>query len=260
MTVCKSMSCEILLLDTGHFITVDKLLSYFISDGSASCIPSPAPFAERRIINMVVLFSIIGAFCGLFVVPILSRLFYSLINHLSENGKVVFVLVVIGICAIIGGKVGNEMFGTYLKLGSYSRNCGWYRCQNTASWKVRAYGRSSYYCDEHKEYAERKYNQARGISESGKKSSSKLSDHYDHDRADAITIAEKTVKSQLKSPSTAKFCSMSSYTVSCSGNTWTVSGYVDAQNSFGASIRNNFTVKFTFSSSSKYTIDSCVIK
>ena len=84
-------------------------------------------------------------------------------------------------------------------------------------------------------------------------------DGYGHDRYDAITIAEKIVKGELKAPSTAEFCSNSEYTVSCVGNTWTVKGYVDAQNSFGATLRSNFTVKFTFSSSNKYTVDSCSI-
>lgn len=84
-------------------------------------------------------------------------------------------------------------------------------------------------------------------------------DSFGHDKFDAFVIAEKTVKAQLKSPSTAKFCKTTEATISCSGNTWTVSGWVDAQNSFGATLRNNFTVKFTFSSSDKYTVSSCNI-
>lgn len=84
-------------------------------------------------------------------------------------------------------------------------------------------------------------------------------DSYGHDKFDAMVIAEKVVKDNLKSPSTAEFCKSSEYTVSCVGNTWTVKGYVDAQNSFGATLRNNFTVKFTFSSSNEYTVDSCSI-
>ena len=50
------------------------------------------------------------------------------------------------------------------------------------------------------------------------------------------------------------------YTITCSDDTWTIKGYVDAQNSFGATLRNNFTVKITFTSSTKYTIDLCSIK
>lgn len=84
-------------------------------------------------------------------------------------------------------------------------------------------------------------------------------DSYGHDKYDAMVIAEKVVRSALKAPSTADFCSSSEYTVSCMGNTWTVKGYVDAQNSFGATLRSDFTVKFTFSDSSHYTVDSCNI-
>ena len=76
---------------------------------------------------------------------------------------------------------------------------------------------------------------------------------------DAITVAESVVGDRLKSPSTAKFCSVSDYTVTLDGNTWTIKGYVDAQNSFGATLRNNFTVVITFASETKYTIDECNI-
>ena len=90
-------------------------------------------------------------------------------------------------------------------------------------------------------------------------SSGNSTDSYGHDKSDAIVIAKKTVKNNLKSPSTADFCSTSEATITCDGNTWTVKGWVDAQNSFGATLRSNFTVKFTFTSSDKYTIDSCII-
>lgn len=82
-------------------------------------------------------------------------------------------------------------------------------------------------------------------------------DFYGHDRFDAIVVANTIVKNNLKAPSSAKFCGNSDYTVSCTENTWTVKGYVDAQNSFGANLRNNFTVEFTFISTDKYTTDSC---
>ena len=85
-------------------------------------------------------------------------------------------------------------------------------------------------------------------------------DNYGHDQFDAISIAESVVKGNLKSPSTAEFCKSSQMTVTHSGNTWTVKGWVDAQNSFGATLRNDFTVKITFTSKDKYTVDSCTIK
>ena len=56
-------------------------------------------------------------------------------------------------------------------------------------------------------------------------------DTYGHDKFDAFVIAKNIVNSNLKSPSTAKFCSTSDATITRSGNTWTVRGWVDAQNS-----------------------------
>lgn len=84
-------------------------------------------------------------------------------------------------------------------------------------------------------------------------------DSYGHDWAVAMTVAEKAVKSELKSPSSAEFSSKNETTINVSGNTWTVSGWVEAQNSFGATIRNSYSVKFTFNSSDKYTIEYCNI-
>ena len=93
-----------------------------------------------------------------------------------------------------------------------------------------------------------------------KKKTDKLEDDYGHDRFDAITVAKKVIENQLKSPSTAEFCKSADFTVKCSGSTWTVSGYVDAQNGFGATIRSSFTVTFAFSGSGQYTVGSCVIE
>ncbi len=84
-------------------------------------------------------------------------------------------------------------------------------------------------------------------------------DSFGHDWAVAMTVAEKAVKSELKSPSSAEFSSKNETTINVSGNTWTVSGWVEAQNSFGATIRNSYSVKFTFNSSDKYTIEYCNI-
>lgn len=114
-----------------------------------------------------------------------------------------------------------------------------------------------YYCDEHAgdayEWYESHTNQNTNKTVSGKE------DDYSHDKYDALAIAKKVVKEKLKSPATAVFCDSSECTISCVGNTWTISGYVDAQNSFGATLRNNFKVKITFSSSNKYTVDFCNI-
>lgn len=84
-------------------------------------------------------------------------------------------------------------------------------------------------------------------------------DSYGHNKYDAITIAEKEVKAKLKSPSTAKFSSFSEISVTRSGNTWRVTGWVDAQNGFGATLRNSYTVKIEFASSDVYTVKECTV-
>ena len=82
---------------------------------------------------------------------------------------------------------------------------------------------------------------------------------YGHNKYDAITIAEKEVKAKLKSPSTAKFSSSSETSVTRNGNTWRVTGWVDAQNGFGATLRNSYAVKIEFASSDTYTVKECTV-
>lgn len=89
--------------------------------------------------------------------------------------------------------------------------------------------------------------------------SSSEKDSYGHTKYDAITIAEKQVKAKLKSPSTAKFSAASETSVTRSGNTWRVTGWVDAQNGFGATLRNSYTVKIEFASSDTYTVKECTV-
>lgn len=84
-------------------------------------------------------------------------------------------------------------------------------------------------------------------------------DSYGHTRYDAMVIAEKEIKEILKSPSTAKFCSTSDATITRSGNTWEVEGWVDAQNGYGAMLRKNFTVKFKFVKKDTYSVSTCSV-
>jgi hypothetical protein len=65
---------------------------------------------------------------------------------------------------------------------------------------------------------------------------------------DAAIMAQVYVKYRLKSPATAKFPSTDHFLVkrnSPAGDTltWEVRGYVDAQNSFGATVRERFTCR-----------------
>ena len=77
-------------------------------------------------------------------------------------------------------------------------------------------------------------------------SSETVSNNSRHTNSEAWSCAKNIVKSNLKSPSTASFCSFPQAKVTHLGNgEYMVSGWVDAQNSFGAKIRENFVVTYT---------------
>lgn len=63
--------------------------------------------------------------------------------------------------------------------------------------------------------------------------------------SDACYMAQKFVKEQLKSPSTAEFapCREPDTVVTRTERLWMVRSWVDAENSFGANLRNDFTAK-----------------
>ena len=84
-------------------------------------------------------------------------------------------------------------------------------------------------------------------------------DSYGHDKFDAFVIAENAVKEKMKSPSTAQFCTTTEATIGRNGNTWTVKGWVDAQNGYGATVRANFVVTFTFASKDTYSVALCTV-
>lgn len=140
----------------------------------------------------------------------------------------------------------NKNFVGY-KSGDYSE----YTCEdcddaaNGGAWLDNDFG-NKYYCEYH-------YNAHKTALDDYKEN------HFDHDDSDILQIAEDTVKQNLKAPSTATFSSIRETQIKRSGNTWTVSGWVDAQNSFGAMLRSEYTVKITFTSKYNYTIDSCII-
>jgi len=62
---------------------------------------------------------------------------------------------------------------------------------------------------------------------------------------EAITCSQEKVKSMLRSPSTADFPWLD-YDVSKWGDVYAVLGYVDAENGFGAKVRQNWQCKVTF--------------
>ena len=87
----------------------------------------------------------------------------------------------------------------------------------------------------------------------------------DDEKGACWALAEDVVKANLKSPSSAKFpFSYGSDGVSMtkSGNLYTVSAWVDAENSYGAELRSDFTVTMTksgYGDDAQFTADSCDI-
>lgn len=78
----------------------------------------------------------------------------------------------------------------------------------------------------------------------------------------AWVLAKHEVETRLKSPSSAKFPAMGSEDVSIReiGERYLISSYVDAQNSFGATVRSKFTVILKKDSNDKYITESVDIK
>lgn len=101
-----------------------------------------------------------------------------------------------------------------------------------------------------KRYSDETVNDAFGVNESDYRkstsSSSSKSSYMSDDIKGALwALAEKAVKNDLKSPSTAKFPASygsSGVSFSRSGELYAVSAYVDAENGFGATVRQYFTV------------------
>lgn len=67
-----------------------------------------------------------------------------------------------------------------------------------------------------------------------------------YDKARIISKTKNAVKERLKSPSSAEFCPLHEFQFVESGTDLYVSGYVDAQNSFGAMLRSKFKVTFKY--------------
>ena len=64
-------------------------------------------------------------------------------------------------------------------------------------------------------------------------------------KKEAYVLAQHVVEQQLKAPKTAKFPWYNDSYIKVSSDKYTVSAYVDAENSFGANVRTYFTVTMT---------------
>lgn len=83
-------------------------------------------------------------------------------------------------------------------------------------------------------------------SSSSSSGSSSTVNNARHSDDDAFYCAKLIVEDYLKAPSTAKFCKQSDATVTHLGNgEYMVTGWVDAENSYGTMIRSDFVVTYT---------------
>ena len=91
-----------------------------------------------------------------------------------------------------------------------------------------------------------KHTSSSSSSSSSSSGSSSTTNTARHSDDDAFYCATLIVKDYLKAPSTAKFCKLSDATVTHLGNgEYMVTGWVDAENSYGAMIRSDFVVTYT---------------
>lgn len=72
------------------------------------------------------------------------------------------------------------------------------------------------------------------------------------DASGAKGACQEFVKNRLKSPGTAKF----SNETATSGDTWTVTGSVDSQNTFGGVVRNTYNCRTIFSGDDKWRLEA----
>lgn len=83
----------------------------------------------------------------------------------------------------------------------------------------------------------------------------------EHDSISAYVMAQDFVSSQLKAPSTAKFQTYSKELVQdLGGGRYKISAYVDAQNSFGAMMRNQFNCTLKYIGNNKWVSEGVEIK
>ncbi|MTB67983.1 hypothetical protein GKR48_14335 [Providencia sp. wls1943] len=75
---------------------------------------------------------------------------------------------------------------------------------------------------------------------------------YCNDEERAYLASQTIIQSKLKSPSTARFPHYSKVSITSAGLcTFQIDGYVDAQNSFGALVRDNYTTIITYDEKSQ---------
>lgn len=205
------------------------------------------------VINLVVGVVLFAAFLFL-IVALVSFLKKTVLQELKGTKtffNILHILVAI-LCLLVSGYMVFQYIDG-INVGYHSGDYSDYDCYDCNEpadgglWNGGRFSDDEYYCKKHFEERKELFDKNAG------------EDDFGHDENNAWTAARDIVEAKLKSPSTAKFCSVTNASIERDGNTWTITGYVDAQNSFGSTLRNNFTVKITFTNSTKYTIDQCSI-
>ena len=184
---------------------------------------------------------------------------YNVPTEMSGRKKfTVFVQVLIALLCV-AGCVGMFLLNGYIysvgyKSGDYSEmtcmDCG--KPADGGYWKAQEESNNEYYCLQHFEFHKEALERVQ--------QESNCRDDFGHDWAVAYTIAEDAVKAQLKAPASANFSNKNDTSISVHNNVWVVKGWVDAQNSFGATLRNNYTVQITFTDAEHYSVDFCYIR
>ncbi|MCW6111704.1 hypothetical protein [Clostridium sporogenes] len=161
--------------------------------------------------------------------------FKTIINSIMNKTSSVFKqyknLEEIEFLLLLNGKESSEAIVDYMKRDGD---------------KFQIYAESFLKEDQEKKVKEEKENETKEEAEKEAKEKA----IKEENKATLITTAQEVVKKNLKAPSTAKFpWSFDEYKIKETNSEnkdmaiYYVSGYVDAKNSFGAKLRNNFVVK-----------------
>ena len=154
---------------------------------------------------------------------------------------ILLIIIPIIVWKIVGPKTVESGDGWKHQIGNFKKACDFQRtCHSEhATHRIHSFfGDYRYYCDEC------------WITYDGQEDFDSLANKSSERSTDAKVCAKKVVEDNLRSPSTAKFCKYTEMTASnLGGNKWKITGYVDAQNSFGATVRENWTVTLTLTTS-----------
>lgn len=160
---------------------------------------------------------------------------------------VILAIILIGfiLWKIIGPKTVESGDGWKHQVYNFKEECDFsdYCQSNGSTHRIHhMFGTYGYYCDECWETYGQDYFDR--LAEKDSKNSNS------DEARNAKICAVKAVEDSLKSPSTADFCNYNDMTATnLGGDKWKVTGYVDAQNSFGATLRENWTVTLTLTGS-----------